>query len=147
LNTWEYYNPHKNDHGISYQVVMSLGKPFKIVSFEGPFKGCAADVSIFRSTLKPRLIEGEMVMTDKGYWQDDRCWHPPTGKYSSFTNELKIQRRCVTVIRHLNERGIGRLTFWGIFKRRWASSFERHKLAASVVSRLCNLELHAFPLT
>lgn len=139
-------NKHKNDHGITYQVAMTLGKPFVICSFLGPFKGSAADVSIFRTTLKPKLRKDEKVMTDKGYWQDDCCWAPPTGKYKEFTEEMKIRRRCVTIIRHLNERGIGRLTFWGIFKRRWTDSFIRHKLAATVAAKLTQLELYTFPL-
>ncbi len=146
FHPWEYFNQDKKDFGITYQVTVSLGKPFRILSFEGPFKGSAADVSVFRSTLKPKLLDGEKVMTDKGYWQDDQCWTPPTGNFAKMPINVKIRRRKVTIIRHLNERGIGRLTFWGIFKRRWNSSFSRHELAAKVTARLAHLELHHFPL-
>ncbi len=126
---------------------MSLGKPFRILSFEGPFKGTAADVTIFRETIKPLLLPGELVMTDKGYWQDERCWTPPTGTYSEFSTEKKILRRKVTIIRHLNERGIGRLKFWGVMSRRWSGSFSQHKQIATIVSKLTQLELYCFPLT
>ena len=126
---------------------MSLGEPFRILSFEGPFKGSAADVTIFRETIKPLLLPGEMVMTDKGYWQDDRCWTPPVGNYAEFSEEMRVQRRRVTIIRHLNERGIGRLKFWGVMSRRWAGLFSDHQRAANVVAKLTQLELYTNPLT
>ncbi len=109
---WEYYNNNKNSYGLLYQVVSSLGKPFRIVSFQGPFKGAAADVSIFRSTLLPSLLRNERVMCDKGYWQEKRCWCPPNGTINSLTTNEKRERRKVTRIRHLNERLISRISSW-----------------------------------
>ncbi len=125
----------------------SLGKPFRILSFDGPFKGSAADVSIFRDTIGPALKENEKVMTDKGYYQDERCWHPPLGHINSLSVEDKIKRRKVTRIRNLNERLIGRLTFWGVFKKRWNYGFDFHELCAHVSARLTNLEVTINPLT
>lgn len=147
LNPWEYYNNNKKDYGLLYQVVMSLGKPFRIISFDGPFKGSAADVSIFRDTIKEKLIPGEKVMTDKGYYQDERCWHPPLGHINSLSIAEKIKRRNVTRIRQLNERGICRVSFWGVFKRRWHYGFDYHELCANVAVGITNLELILNPLT
>jgi len=147
LSTWEYFCKEKKDHSLVYQVVCSLGKPFRFLSFEGPFKGSAADVSILRETIIPLLREGERVMTDKGYWQEEKCWTPPVGNVSELSDEQKAMRRKVTRIRQVNERLIGRLTFWGIFKRRWQSSWRLHKLCAHVVARLTQLEVHVYPLT
>ena len=146
LSEWEYFSSSKQDHGLVYQVVCSLGKPFRILSFDGPFKGSAADVSIFRSTIVPLLKEKEKVMTDRGYYQEQTyCWSPPTGK--PLSESEKIERRKVTCIRHLNERVIGRVNNWGCMTRRWRHSWELHSECAQVVSRLTQLELHAFPLT
>ncbi len=130
-----------------YQVVCSLGMPFRFLSFEGPFKGSAADVSQARSTIIPLLIEGEKVITDKGYWQESKCWTPPVGKMNQLSTEDKIKRRKVTRIRHLNERLIGRLTFWGCFKKKWNCSWKLHQLCAHVASRLTQVEVHVYPLT
>ena len=113
-----------------YQVVCSLGKPFRFLSFDGPFKGAAADVSIIRATIIPKLLPDERVMCDKGYWQEEKCWCPPTGSMNSLSNEQKLERRKVTRIRQLNERLIGRLTMWGFFKRKWRSSWRLNELCA-----------------
>lgn len=131
---------------MKYQVVCSLGKPFRFLAFQGPFKGAAADVSIMRKCSLPELLPREKVMTDKGYWQEERCWTPPTGKIQELTTELKINRRKVTSIRHLNERLIGRLTQWGFFKKRWQNSWKLHQLCAEVASRITQLEVHVYPL-
>jgi hypothetical protein len=120
----------------------------RILAFSGPYKGAAADVTVFRSTIKPLLKPRERLMADKGYSHDESCWCPPRGKYSQFTVEQKIERRRVTVIRHLNERAIGRLVGWGIFKRRWHSKKPTdHKLAAHASAKLTQLLLYHYPLT
>ena len=138
---------NKNDHGFNYQVVCSLGKPFRILDFDGPFKGSAADVSVFRSTLKNKLQEREKVMCDKGYLQEERCWCPPSGNMQTMTEEEKIKRRKVTRIRQVNERLIGRLKFWGCFQRRWNHNWRLQHLCAQVAAKLTQLELISFPLT
>lgn len=65
LNSWHYYKVNKNTYGLVYQVVVSLGKPFRILSFDGPYKGAASDVSIIRDTIIPKLQPDELVMCDK----------------------------------------------------------------------------------
>jgi len=75
-------------------------------------KGAAADVSILRSTIIPLLEHDEKIMCDKGYWQEEQCWCPPTERMIELAEIEKAQRREVTRIRHLNERLIGRLTSW-----------------------------------
>ena len=146
LSPWEYYCSHKSQHCLFYQITCSLGKPFRFLSFDGPFKGAAADVSIFRSTLLPKLRENERVMCDKGYYQENRCWCPPTGRLQQLSTQNKAERRKVTRIRHLNERLIGRLTTWGCFKKKWRYSWEFQADCAHVVAKLTQLEVYAFPL-
>lgn len=138
---------HHHAFGFKYQVTCSLGKPFRLISFEGPFSGSASDVTIFRDTIAPHLIENERVMCDKGYYQDERCWCPPTGDQSSLTDAEKLAKRKVTRIRQLNERLNGRLKGWGFFRKKWRYGLTRHRLCASVCAKLTNLEVHAFPLT
>lgn len=130
-----------------YQVVCSLGKPFRILSFEGPYKGSAADVSIYRDTILKQLKDGEKTMTDKGYWQEETCWTPPTGNMNNMTEEDKVKRRKVTRIRQVNERLIGRLTSWGCFKKKWGGSWTLLALCNHVAARLTQLEVHVYPLT
>jgi hypothetical protein len=147
LSPWEYYSKEKKCHGLFYQVTCSLGKPFRFLSFDGPFKGAAADVSIARSTIIPLLKEKEKVMCDKGYWQDNKCWCPPLGDIDKMATEDKIKRRKVTRIRHLNERLIGRLVSWGCFKKKWRYSWSLHEMCAHAAARLTQLQVYAFPLT
>jgi hypothetical protein len=147
LNPWEYYSSNKNAYGLVYQVCASLGKPFRILSFDGPFKGSAADVSILRSTLIPKLRKGEKIMCDKGYRYEEKCWCPPTGKMATLSKEDKIRRREVTKIRQLNERVINRIWKWGLFQRKWTKTIKLHKLCAHTAARLTQLELYAHRLT
>jgi hypothetical protein len=86
-------------------------------------------------------------MTDKGYWQEPRCWCPPTGNMNQLKPEEKKQRREVTTIRHLNERLIGRLTSWGCFKKRWSQNWYLQELCSHVAAKLTQLEVHFSPLT
>ncbi len=102
-----------------------------MLSFAGP---AAADISIMRSTIFPLLQENEQIMCDKGYRQEEKCWCPPSGKIGSMSEEDKFKRRLVTHIRQLNERIIGRLTSWGIFKRKWNKGFRLHKICAHVAA-------------
>ena len=106
MRPWEYYNSNKNDFGLQYQVVVSLGMPFRILHFDGPYKGAAADVSILRTTILKSLKQNEKVMTDKAYRFEKKCWTPPPGKYGSLSEIQKRDRREVTRIRQLNERVI-----------------------------------------
>lgn len=130
-----------------YQVVVSLGKPFQILSFDGPFKGSCADVSIFRATILPELKENERIMCDKGYRQEPRCWCPPTGELRLLSAEEKAMRRKVTRVRHLNERMIQKIKDWGCMSKRWNNSWKLHEMCAHIVVRLINLTIVIFPST
>jgi hypothetical protein len=127
--------------------LLAVWKPYRILSFDGPFKGSASDVSIIRTTIIPQLREGEKVMCDKGYYQEEKCWCPPLGSMQRLSVEDKIRRRKVTRIRQINERVIGRLTQWGCFKKTWSSSWRLHELSAHVAAKLTQLELYVYPLT
>ena len=93
------------------------------------------------------LREDEKIIGDKGYRQEEKCWCPPAGKINELSVEEKIERRKVTRIRQITERMIGRITSWGVFKRKWNKNFFFHKLCAHVAARFTQLEVHAYPLT
>lgn len=144
---WEYYNKDKHKYGLLYQITCSLGKPFRFLAVHGPFKGAAADVSIFRTTLVPYLSRGEKVMTDRGYWQETQfAWSPPTGDISTLSTAQKIERRKVTRIRHLNERLIERLKNWALFTEKWTGSWKFQTDCFFVCTKLTNLSVCYFPL-
>jgi len=147
LSSWEYYSVDKKSHCLKYQVACTLGKPFRILIFSGPFKGSASDVGIARFTVVPLLLPDEVMAADKGYRQDDHFWTPPPGNMKDLTEEQKIERRKVTRTRQINERVIGRLTFWGIFKKKWKYGFGLHALCAKVAAKLTQIELLVYPLT
>jgi hypothetical protein len=147
MRQWEYFKQDKHDHGLLYQIVCSLGKPFRILAFHGPFKGSAADVSIIRSTIISKLLPEERVLCDKGYWREAKCWCPPTGEINRMTPEQKNERRNITNMRQLVERVLGRLKSWGCLKKRWTFSLWLHELCAHVVAKLTQLDLYVHPLT
>jgi hypothetical protein len=142
-----YYNVNKHSYGLLYQVAVGLSFPVRIVDFSGPFKGSCSDVSIFRSTLLPLLRERELVMCDKGYLAEKRCWTPPKGKFQTLTREQKGKSIEVTKIRQVNERAIERLKEYGIMTKKWTLDFEFHGLCARCVAKLTQLQLFTNPLT
>jgi hypothetical protein len=147
LNPWHYYSVHKASYGVLYQVVVSLGKPYRILSLDGPFKGSCADVTIYRTTIKPQLKIEEKVMADKGYLVDSTCITPPQGTYSSLDAIGKSLFIAVTKIRQLNERAIGRLNLWGCFSKKWNQSIKKLSRCALACGKLTQLELYIYPLT
>ena len=148
LEPWEYYNKNKNSFGLLYEVCVSLGRPFRLLSFRGPFKGAASDVTIFRDSIMKKMRYGEKAMADKAYRQEkEYVWCPPEGKMSGLNDEQKAARRRVTVTRHLVERAIGRIKSWGFMNRKWKGKIFQHKLASHVIARLTQLDLYAHPLT
>jgi hypothetical protein len=86
-------------------------------------------------------------MADKGYVKEEKCWTPPMGSMNQLSDDDKLKRRKVTRIRHLNERAIGRLVTWGIFKKRWHFDPDYHRLCATTAAAFTQLELLYSPLT
>jgi hypothetical protein len=128
-------------------VIVSLGQPFRILALDGPFKGAANDLTIFRMSTLNRLLKNERVIADRGYVKESMCWTPPLGSMLRMSEEDKLKRRKVTRIRQLNERMIGRLKFWGVFCKKWHHSFSFHQLCAQVVGALTQLEIFYSPMT
>lgn len=127
---------------------MSLGKPYRILHFDGPFKGSCSDVSIMRSTILPQLRNGEKAMCDKGYLAEPlTCLTPPRGKFSTYTREQRAMYIEVSKIRQLNERAIGRIMEWGVMVKRWNLSFDFHELCARNVAKLTQFSLYTNPLS
>jgi hypothetical protein len=148
LSSWEYYSKDKHAFGLKYQVICSLGKPFRILSVCGPFKGSAADVSIFRSTIPPMLTKDERVLGDRGYWQEtEHILCPPVGNITSLTTEEKIERRSVTRVRHLIERVFARLKQWTVLTKKWHLGWRFHEDCFFVCAGLTNLCIHFQHLT
>lgn len=146
LRPYFYFNVKHASYGLLYQVGCSINYPIRLVNFSGPFKGSCSDVSIFRETLLPLLRDGELVMCDKGYLAEPRCWTPPRGKFYALSREDKGKSIEVTKIRQVNERVIGRLKEWGIMRKRWRLDFDLHQLCAGCVAKLTQLQLFTNPL-
>jgi len=147
LSDWEYFNKHKQSTGLLYQVVVSLGQPYRILSLDGPFKGCASDVGIFRDTIVPKLRDDEVTMADKGYRHEIRCWVPPLGNVGSLSPEERFQKSLVAKIRQVNERVIGRLKKWGFMNRTFRGNYDFHGECVQAIGKLAQLELYLSPLT
>jgi hypothetical protein len=147
LQPYLYYDQHHNAYGLKYQVGCSISYPIRIVEFSGPYKGGRSDVGIFRSTLLPLLEERELVMCDKAYLAEKRCWTPPKGKFITLSREDKGKSIVVTKIRQVNERVIGRLSEWGVMDKKWNLDFEFHGECANGAAKLTQLQLYTNPLT
>ena len=74
LEEWKYVNKKRCRRSfLLYQVAVSLGS-LRIVSFDGPFKGAAADSSIMKTTIEQRLIDDdELALADK--WKLEKVVH------------------------------------------------------------------------
>jgi hypothetical protein len=146
MRPYYYYNAKHRHHGVLYQVGCSVNYPIRLVDFSGPFKGSSSDVGIFRQTLLPQLRNREMVMCDKGYIAEPRCWTPPRGKFYNLSRAQKGQSIEVTRIRQVNERVIGRLKEWGVMRKTWRLSFDLHRLCARCAAKLTQLQLYTNPV-
>src|ERR1044072_2977906 len=67
--SWEYWSSEYHCYGLKYEIVCSLGRPSVIALF-GPFKAAAADVTIYRSTIKSMLQNGEKSLGDAAYYHE-----------------------------------------------------------------------------
>ncbi len=147
LRPYYYYSPNKKEYGLLYQVTVSIGKPYRIVDFSGPYKGSGADVTIMRESLLPSLEENEKVLCDKAYLREIACITPPQGKYQTLSREGKGKFIEVTKVRQLNERVIGRIKQWGVMVKKWQLDFDFHELCARCAAKLTQLQLYITPLT
>jgi len=147
LQPYYYYNVAHKGHGFLYQVTASLGQPYRILHFAGPYRGSCSDGSIIRTTVIPLLREGEKVMCDKGYLNESRCMTPPEGKFGALSHEQRSQYIEVARVRQLNERVIGRIMEWGIMVKKWNLTSRLHELCARCVAKLAQLQLYTNPLT
>jgi hypothetical protein len=69
-----------------YQVTVSLGRPYRILDFSGPFKGSCSDSSIIKATIIPQISDEEKIMCDKAYRFVPNCWTASAG------NEIEKKR-------------------------------------------------------
>ena len=146
LNEWEYYSNYKKDFGFHYQVCCSMDRPYRLLDFQGPYKGSASDVSIVRETLVPRLRSTKYLLCDKGY-KERTCWCPATGRFKNLTPEQQVEYTRITSVRQVNERIIGRIKAWGCTRRRSSQNWKIIDMCVKCVVRLTQLELMNFPLT
>lgn len=146
MRDYYYYCLRKNAYGILYQVTVSLGRPYRILDFSGPFKGSCSDSSIIKATIIPQISEEEKIMCDKAYRFVPNCWTASAGKFSSLSSDERREYITIAKIRQLNERVIGRLAQWGVMKKKWPLSFDLHRLCARAVAKLTQLELFIYPL-
>jgi hypothetical protein len=138
---------HHQAYGLNYQVTCSLGAPYRILEFSGPYKGSCADVTIFRKSLISRLRDGERVLCDKAYLYESRCLTAPRGKFHSLDRDGRSRFIYVSRIRQINERVIGRIKQWGVMGRIWNLTFDYHQLCANAVAKLTQVQLYTNPLT
>ena len=74
----------------SYEVAVCI-KTGDIVWIAGPFPAATHDLSIFRYRLKDLLSPHELVMTDRGYTGDPKCYTP----YHARTAQHKRSMACL----------------------------------------------------
>jgi hypothetical protein len=147
LRPYFYFNMRHGSYGLLYQVTCSLGTPYRILEFSGPYKGSCADVTIFRKSIICRLRDGERVLCDKAYAAESKCMTSPRGKYGSLSPIGRSQFIAVSRIRQINERVIGRCKQWGLLKKQWSLSFDLHERCALCIAKLTQLQLYSNPLT
>ena len=147
MRSYFYYNVNHAAYGLLYQVTCSLGKPYRILEFSGPYKGSCADVTIFRRTILHRLNHSERVLCDKAYRFEKKCLTSPVGKFRALSSSGRRQFIAISKIRQINERVIERIKEWGVMKKKWNLTFDLHERCAKCVAKLTQVQLLTNPLT
>ena len=89
------YSHKLNGPGLKYEIGLNI-KTGAIVWINGG-RGCGEpDLSLARSKLTSKLLQGEMVVADKGY-RDDDIFITPLGYPVSVRDQKKIMARHETV--------------------------------------------------
>jgi len=139
LCSWEYWNSEYHKFGFKYQITCSLGGP-KICSVHGPFKGSAADVSIYRQTIVPMLKVGEKGLGDSGYRHESNDHVIAAGSLDGIMVSKAYR------VRQNIERLIERMKNWGCLTVTWKYSWRLHKRCIEVIAQLANFILEFQPL-
>eukprot|EP00525_Craspedostauros_australis_P003509 CAMPEP_0198112844 /NCGR_PEP_ID=MMETSP1442-20131203/4629_1 /TAXON_ID= /ORGANISM="Craspedostauros australis, Strain CCMP3328" /LENGTH=325 /DNA_ID=CAMNT_0043769759 /DNA_START=44 /DNA_END=1021 /DNA_ORIENTATION=+ len=113
--------------GVRYEVALSIVGG-EIVWTNGPFPcGMWNDLSIFRFGLKNKLMDGEVVVADKGYIGDERVLPP------KYVTDKILRARHETVNR--------RLKHWACMRNAWRHDTDKHILAFNAVATITQIEL------
>eukprot|EP00211_Chloroparvula_japonica_P017523 CAMPEP_0119133718 /NCGR_PEP_ID=MMETSP1310-20130426/13519_1 /TAXON_ID=464262 /ORGANISM="Genus nov. species nov., Strain RCC2339" /LENGTH=264 /DNA_ID=CAMNT_0007124419 /DNA_START=90 /DNA_END=881 /DNA_ORIENTATION=+ len=119
---WTYCSS-KYKYSLKYEIASAIGEP-KVVWCDGPFKGCAHDVSVSKDSGLASLLRehGEMAATDKLYRGEptaDIFLRPVSGKPRKLTSEQRAYNFQVYSARQTVERVIGRLKQFTFTQDRW----------------------------
>ena len=116
--------------GLHYEVGIGIFNGL-IVWAHGPFKcGTFADVAIFRSSLKQKLLQGEVVLTDGGY-PDGKCVRTIPNTSTKFSKDVRARHEAVN----------GRLKSFKVLKHVFRHSMHKHRLCFMAVAQVIQIEL------
>ena len=141
-NSWQYI-VGRNEYGVKYQIVCSIGCP-RIVSLSGPYKGAANDATIAEASGIKDLLsqESECLLADKMYRHDHISFITPlSGHRYSLSSSENAYNYLIYSARSAVERIICRLSVFGIFDVPWRFSILLHGLCVRVACKLVNLHL------
>ena len=144
-----YYSGKKKYHSLKYNVVVAIASGL-ILSVTGPFPGSTHDLRMWRMWRERNekfLFRSELVLADKAYISDDRCYCP----YKSPKNKkLGWKKRLFNYlhgsVRVIVEQTIGRVKIFNILKSVYRGSLWKHKLYFFVCCQLANLTIMVSPL-
>jgi hypothetical protein len=143
---WQYL-VGRNQYGIKYEVVCSIGVP-RFIRVSGPYKGAASDATIpFQSGVLYDFQKNEALLADKMYRGNRMTFLSPiSGHLFHLTCEERAYNYLIYRARQSIERIISRLKVFGIFHVTWRFSFSLHERVTFVCCKLVNLFLLFEPL-
>ncbi|EGC39506.1 hypothetical protein DICPUDRAFT_147720 [Dictyostelium purpureum] len=142
LNTKDnsFNNPKYSGKGLKYEFGCSLYDG-EVLWINGPFKGPALDISIFRKSLgKVSMKPGERFIGDKAYrGEKNRILTPHTQRNMNPTEKLENQfiKRKHTIIENV----FNIFKRFKCFKNKWNSSIQRHLNALTLIAYTYNLSV------
>ena len=116
----KWYSHKFNSAGIKYEVATCIATG-DIVHYNGPFRGAAADLTIFRFHLKRCLLPGERVIADRGYRGDRKVVTP-----YDYDCLSKQHYRAMAALRARHEVMNGRLKQFRCLADRWRHALSDH---------------------
>lgn len=134
---------------VLFQAVVSFGTK-RIVYFDGPHKGRAADVTIARqSIVEPGLLKaGERLLADAGYRYEgeNSMIVAPGGRTLNMTEDERRIAGIVHSHRQIVERIFGRMKMFGLMNGIWRFDLAFLQDCVFVIAMLTNFKLLYNPL-
>lgn len=141
---WEYWSGKDKFYALKYELAVSYRRPYKIIWFNGGYKGTISDIEVYRDQLKYALGNNEYLLGDKGYLGDPSLITPfknPHGDILRDPDKLRFNHK-LQIRRQTIERINKRVKDWRLAASTWRGfNYDFAITCFYVICKLVNLQL------